>query len=145
MRRLLSIFRVNWAGVAAGTTAAYLAGLAWYGLLFHYGWRVWGEGSSPVSAATAALGIVVVSVLGLDWVIRRTGSLGWISGARVGLATAVFFGLTTTLKDLLCGFKPLEIILIDAGFILVWFGLAGCMVGGLQRRSRPDPIASPAV
>jgi len=137
MRPLLSMLHVNWGGVAAGTVAAYLAGLVWYGLLFQFGWRVLIDGISPVWAAGAAFLIVIISVIGLDWVIRRTGSLGWFSGARVGLATAFFFGLSTTARDLLFGFKPLDIIAIDLGFVLLWFGIAGCMVGGLQRRARP--------
>ena len=137
MRRLLSILHVNWSGVFAGTAAAYLAGLAWYGLLAYFGWGGFHPGVSPVLAAAGALLIIMTSVFGLDWVIRRTGSLGWFSGARVGLAAAFFFGLSTTAKDLIVGDKPLHILAIDLGFILLWFGVAGCMVGGLQRRARP--------
>ena len=139
MGRVLSMLHVNWGGVAVGTIAAYLAGLAWYGLLFEERWASLSgaEVPQPYLVMPAGFIAVLIAVFGLDWVIRRTGSLGWFSGARVGLATAFFFGVSTTAGDLLLGFKPLDIIAIDVGYILLWFGVAGCMVGGLQRRARP--------
>ena len=140
---VLSALRVNWSGVAAGTLAAYVAGFLWYGVLFEDHWRVLTGAAPAESPPVMAMGfaVVLISVFGLDWVIRRTGSLGWFSGARVGLATAFFFALTVAANDFIYGVKPLVLIPIDAGYILVWFGAAGCMVGGLQRRARPSPAA----
>jgi hypothetical protein len=139
MRRVLSMLHVNWGGVAAGTVAAYLAGFVWYGVLFEDRWLALSGATTSESPLLMAAGFlaVLISVFGLDWVIRRTGSLGWISGARVGLATAFFFGLTVAANDFIYGVKPLALIPIDVGYILLWFGIAGCMVGGLQRRARP--------
>ena len=139
MRRLISMLHVNWSGVAAGTVAAYLAGFVWYGLFFEERWLTLSGADIPQSPwmMAAGLGAVLISVFGLDWIIRRTGSLGWISGARVGLATAFFFGLTVAANDFIYGIKPVGLIPVDAGYILLWFGIAGCMVGGLQRRARP--------
>ena len=139
MRRLLSMLHVNWSGVAAGTVAAYLAGFLWYGVVFEDRWLALSGAGASEDPRVMAAGLIAVltSVFGLDWIIRRTGSLGWISGARVGLATAFFFGLTVAASDFIYGVKPIGLIPIDAGYILLWFGIAGCMVGGLQRRARP--------
>jgi hypothetical protein len=133
------MLHVNWAGVAAGTIAAYLAGFLWYGILFEDRWLALSGAGASDSPLIMGLGFVAVliSVFGLDWVIRRTGSLGWFSGARVGLATAFFFALTVSANDFIYGMKPAALIPIDTGYILLWFGIAGCMVGGLQRRARP--------
>ena len=139
MRPLLSTLHVNWGGVAAGTIAAYLAGFVWYGFLFEERWLALTGAQTSESPVVMAAGLVaiLISVFGLDWIIRRTGSLGWISGARVGLAVAFFFGLTVAATDFIYAVKPVGLIPIDAGYILLWFGIAGCMVGGLQRRARP--------
>ena len=53
------------------------------------------------------------------------------------VAVALFFGLTVAANDFIYGIKPFGLIPIDFGYILLWFGIAGCMVGGLQRRARP--------
>jgi hypothetical protein len=139
MRRLLSMLHINWSGVAAGTVAAYLAGFIWYGFLFEERWLTLSGAEASESPLVMAAGLlaVLISVFGLDWIIRRTGSLGWISGARVGMAVAFFFALTVAANDFIYGIKPIELIPIDVGYILLWFGIAGCMVGGLQRRARP--------
>ena len=134
------MLRVNWAGVAAGTVAAYLTGFVWYGLLFSARWTALAHPNLAVMRSPAGMGagflIVLLSVLGLDWVIRRTGSLGWISGTRVGLSAALFFGLTVAGYDFAYGVKDLTLIPIELGYILLWFAVAGCIVGGLQRRAK---------
>jgi hypothetical protein len=71
-------------------------------------------------------------------VIRRTGSLGWISGARVGLSAALFFALTVCGTDFAYGAKDLRLLPIEFGYILLWFAVAGCIVGGLQRRAKTN-------
>ncbi len=135
------MLRVNWPGVAAGTLAAYLVGFVWYGLLFEERWVALSgvdpskmQGGLPMAAGFLA---VLLSVFGLDWVIRRTGSLGWFSGGRVGLATALFFGLTVAANDFIYGIKTLGLVPIDFGYILLWFAVAGSIVGGWQRRAKP--------
>ncbi len=139
MRRIISILHVNWGGVAAGTVASYLVGFLWYGLLFEKRWQALSGARTSNSSLVMGAGFiaVLISVFGLDWIIRRTGSLGWISGARVGLATAFFFGLTVAASDFIYGVKPVGLIPIDVGYILLWFGVAGSVVGGLQRHARP--------
>ena len=134
------MLRVNWQGVALGALAAYAVGFVWYGLLFDDHWMAL-TGVDPSRAGGAwamAAGFlaVLLSAFGLDWVIRRTGSLGWLGGARVGLSAALFFGLAVSANDFIYGVKPLQLIPIDFGYILMWFGAAGCIVGGLQRRAR---------
>jgi len=134
------MLQVNWAGVAAGTIAAYLVGFLWYGLIFNAHWIALAHPNLATMQSPAGMGagfvIVMLSVFGLDWVIRRTGSLGWISGTRVGLSASLFFGITVTCKDFAYGIKDLRLIPIDLGYILVWFAVAGCIVGGLQRRAK---------
>ena len=136
------MLRVTWAGVAAGTLAAYLAGFVWFGLLFPARWTMLAHPNLTMMRSPAGMGagffIVLLSVLGLDWIIRRTGSLGWISGARVGLSAALFFGLTVAGDDFAYGVKDLRLIPIELGYILVWFAVAGCIVGGLQRRAKTN-------
>ena len=134
------MLRVNWAGVAAGTLVAYLVGFLWYGLLFDKHWTALsGVDASmlknPMSMAASFLSILL-SVFGLDWIIRRTGSLGWFSGARVGLAVALFFGLSVATNDFFYAIKPFALLPIDFGYILLWFAVAGSIVGGLQRRAK---------
>jgi hypothetical protein len=136
------MWRVNWPGVAAGTLAAYMVGFVWYGLLFEEHWRTLTTADpilleSPLALAAGFLA-VLLSVFGLDWVIRRTGSLGWFSGARVGMAAALFFGLSVAANDFIYGIKHMGLLLVDFGYILLWFAVAGCIVGGLQRRARPE-------
>jgi len=136
------MWRVNWSGVALGALAAYAVGFLWYGVLFDDQWRSLSTAdpallNSP-RALVAGFLAVLLSVFGLDWVIRRTGSLGWFSGARVGLAAALFFGLAVAANDFIYGIKDMGLLLIDFGYILLWFAVAGCIVGGLQRRARPE-------
>ena len=134
------MLRVNWIGVAAGTLAAYLAGFVWYALIFEERWMALTKVDPAVMESNTAMGAgllaVLLSVFGLDWVIRRTGSLGWFSGARVGLAAALFFGLTVAANDFIYGIKDLSLIPIDFGYILLWFAVAGAIVGGWQRRAK---------
>ncbi len=134
------MLRVNWAGVSAGTIAAYLVGFLWYGLIFNAHWIALAHPHLATMQSPAGMGagfvIVTLSVFGLDWVIRRTGSLGWISGTRVGLSASLFFGITVACNDFAYGIKDLRLIPIDLGYILVWFAVAGCIVGGLQRRAK---------
>ena len=134
------MLRVNWAGVAAGTVAAYLVGFVWYGLLFEKRWVALSGVDPAKMESGVAMGAgfiaVLLSVFGLDWVIRRTGSLGWFSGGRVGLAAALFFGLTVAANDFIYGIKTYALIPIDFGYILLWFAVAGSIVGGWQQRAK---------
>jgi hypothetical protein len=134
------MFRVNWPGVVVGALAAYAVGFVWYGLLFNDHWLALAGVHRTRMATPFALGMdflaVLLSVFGLDWVIRRTGSLGWLGGGRVGLAAALFFGVAVAADDFIYGIKALALAPIDFGYILMWFGLAGAIVGGWQRRAK---------
>lgn len=128
------IFGHNLLFVLLAFIAMYLIGFVWYGFLFHEPyealsgmsmdtptapWRMWGIG----------LAIPLLSSLGLAWAFNKSGQVGLMNCVKSALAISLFFAVTTTLYALAYDVRyPLDLFWIDAGHLLVGYGLAGAII-----------------
>jgi hypothetical protein len=129
---------VNWLGVVVALIAGQVIGMLWYGMIFTQKWMEL-TGVTEAQAQTApkwlmGLGVVnmVVVLLGLDWLIRKTGSLGWVAGAKLALAVCVLFDLTVVSLGYLYKLEPPALFVLDAGYQLLTYVVAGALIGGLR-------------
>ncbi len=86
-------------------------------------------------AAGLELVDALVLSLGIAWIAGLSGRAA-AAGLGVGLAAGVLFGLTSVAEGYIHG-APLKDFLVDGGYVLVAYGLAGLIIGGLapSRRS----------
>ena len=129
---------VNWLGLVLALIASQAIGFVWYGLVFETRWLAL-SGVDPATAnATASMiwGTVdaLVVVVGLALAIPALGKTTLMGGATVGLAAAVFFAIPTLAFDVVYGAEPIELLAIEAGYLLVYYMVAGALIGGVTLR-----------
>ena len=133
---------VNWLGVVVALIAGQVIGIGWYGMIFSEKWM----GLTGITEAEAraapqwlmALGALnmLVILLGLDWLIRKTGALGWSAGLRLALAVCVLFDLTVVSLGYIYKLEPAALLAIDGGYQLLTYGVAGLLIGGLRLKPK---------
>ncbi|AHI88556.1 DUF1761 domain-containing protein [Caulobacter vibrioides] len=133
--------QVNWLGLVVALIAGQVIGVIWYGNLFSAAWM---EAQSLTDADFVGqdwkmgLGVLnmIVILLGLDWLIRRLGASGYMAGAKVALAACVCFALTVAALNYIYAAGTLSLLLIDGGYQVVTYTVAGALLGGLKRKPK---------
>jgi hypothetical protein len=134
--------RINWFGVIISAIIVVLLRHAWYA---HFGGADWGAlagqvfgdiRDDPTLAGKELLNALVLATA-LGWVLdaSRSASLG--GGIGAGLAAGLGFGVTSISSGYIHG-APLKSFLIDGGFLVVAFVIAGAIIGAMapKRSSR---------
>jgi hypothetical protein len=134
--------RINWLGVIIAAILVVLLRHAWYA---HFGGaepvRIVGQvvdelrGDTTLALKELVNALVLCAALG--WVIdaSRAGSFG--GGLGVGLAAGIGFAATSVSAGYIHG-GPLKSFLIDAGYLVAAYAIAGILIGALapKRSSR---------
>lgn len=124
---------VNWIAVLVAVVLLEALGFLWYGPLFGERWTA-ALGKEPDTsnmAMTMSLGVVntVIIVLGLSWLLRRLGATSLNAALMGALAAWFFFNFTTMAIDYLYIQLSGELVLINMGYQLVAYLVAGAVIG----------------
>lgn len=128
---------VNWIGVAIATVVSYLIGWVWFDMLFGVAWLAEMKMTEAQMAAMGntpmILGFVntLVTCIGLGLLVPRLGDT-LMGGVKAGLLAAIFFAGTTSAMNYIYGGDSLTLLMIDAGYMLVMYAVAGAIIGGLK-------------
>lgn len=133
---------MNWLGVILGTIVGQAVGFFWYGFAFMERWIELALGgvepSQAEQTATIWQGILLslFQSFGLAWLIALLGANSLIKGGWVGLFVAFFFSGAVVVQQLVYAGAPLELVTIDAGYVLVWLTIAGAVIGAVRLPAR---------
>ncbi|THD78778.1 MAG: DUF1761 domain-containing protein [Phenylobacterium sp.] len=120
---------VNWIAVIIAVVLLEGLGFLWYGPLFGKAWiAALGHDVSTANAnMMMAVGVVntLVCVVGLSWLINRTGAATLGAAVAASVAAWFFFSLTTQSLEYLYMGMTLRLLEINAAFQLVSFVVAG--------------------
>lgn len=129
--------RINWLGIIISAIVIVALRYVWYA---HFGGADWGhlinKAIAGIQGSQKAAGLelldALVLSLGIAWIIGLSGRSA-ATGAGVGLAAGVLFGLTSVAEGYIHG-GPLNTMLIDGGYVLIAYGLGGMIIGALAPR-----------
>jgi hypothetical protein len=128
---------VNWIAVIVAVVLLEVLGYLWYGPLFGARWTAAvGPNSNPPGMALAqSLGVVntVIIVIGLAWLLRRLGAASLTAALGGALAAWFFFDFTTMAIDYLYVGHTSELVLINMGYQLVAYLVAGAVLGLIRK------------
>jgi hypothetical protein len=132
---------VNWIAVLIAFVLLEVVGYLWYGMVFSKDWmaEMSAIGLKPDTSASAQTTslvegavLILVQVLGLSWLMNKTGANSLQAGLMAGLAAWVFFGLTAqAMEYVYMGFTP-KLMAINCGQLAVAYLLAGATLGGVK-------------
>ncbi|WP_421931172.1 DUF1761 domain-containing protein [Phenylobacterium sp.] len=134
---------INWIAVIIAVVLLEVLGYLWYGPMLGAAWTdayrdaIGREPDMSNIVVTQSLGVVntLILVLGLAWVFAR---MGINSLAGIGAAAAVwfFFNFTTmSIEYLYMGLLP-NLVIINMGYQLVAYLVAGAVLGLMPSRSK---------
>jgi hypothetical protein len=126
--------RINWLGIIISAIVIVALRYLWYA---HFGGADWGhlvtKAVSGIQGSEKAAGLELVDALvlslGIAWVTGLSGRSA-AGGLGVGLAAGVLFGLTSVAEEYIHG-APLKDFLVDGGFAVLAYTLAGLIIGAL--------------
>lgn len=134
--------KINWLAVLITAIIVVLLRHLWYA---HFAGADWGalapQAFSEISGDPTLAGKELVNglilSLALAWVMDASRSRSLAGGVGAGLAVAIGFGLTSISAGLLHG-EPLQGFLIDGGYLLAAYLIAGAILGAMapKRSSR---------
>ncbi|UTP41278.1 DUF1761 domain-containing protein [Phenylobacterium sp. LH3H17] len=130
---------VNWIAVLVAVVLLEALGYLWYGPLFGERWMA-ALGKEPDTsnlAVTMSLGVVntIIIVLGLSWLLRRLGANSLNAALMGALAAWFFFDFTTMAIDYLYVRLSGELVLINMGYQLVAYLVAGAVIGLIKPKA----------
>ena len=128
---------VNWIGVVLAAVVSYLIGWVWFDPLFGAAWlaemKMTEEQMAAAGAMPMILGFVntLVTCVGLGLLVPRLeGTL--MGGLKTGVLAAIFFAGTTSAMNYIYGGDSQKLVMIDFGYMLVMYAVAGAIIGGLK-------------
>jgi hypothetical protein len=130
----MSLPPVHGLAVALAVVAAFGLGALWYGPLFGKRWQrlagipdeAMASGNMPVIYG-AAFALQAVAVVALALFIGQNAGAG--EGARFGLHVGAAFVATSLGVTYLFSQKPFALWLIDAGYHVAYYVVAGAILG----------------
>lgn len=130
---------VNWIAVLVAVVLLEALGYLWYGPLFGERWTALLGKEPDMSnvAMTMSLGVVntIIIVLGLSWLLRRLGATSLNAALMGALAAWFFFDFTTMAIDYLYIQLNAELVLINMGYQLVAYLVAGAVIGLIKPKA----------
>jgi len=125
---------INYLAAAVAALSGFVVGAVWYGPLFGRQWAVassvQGEprfAFSGVYAFTLVMNFVAAVVLA--YLAHLFDARGVTAGAKLGLLLWLGFIMTVRVSEALFNRTNLHLVLIDAGYRLVWLLVMGIIVG----------------
>ena len=130
---------VNWIAVLVAVVLLEALGYLWYGPLFGARWMALLGKEPDMSnvAVTMSLGVVntIIIVLGLSWLLRRLGASSLNAALTGAFAAWFFFDFTTMAIDYLYIQLNAELVLINMGYQLVAYLVAGAVIGLIKPKA----------
>lgn len=134
---------INWIAVIIAVVALEVLGFLWYGPLLGEAWSsayrdsIGRDPDMSNIVVTQSLGVVntLILVLGLAWVFARMG-INALAGVGAAAAVWFFFNFTTmAIEYLYMGLAP-NLVIINMGYQLVAYLVAGAVLGLMPGRSK---------
>jgi len=132
---ILHFNEINWLSVIVVTVLSFPLGALWHTQkLFGKAWmednqltkeKARSANPAKIFGGTALLHFIAVT--GLDGIIGASSDA--LSGLHAGLFVSVFFVLTAIGGTYLFASRSFRILLIDAGYYILFFGLSGLILG----------------
>lgn len=121
---------VNWIAVIVAVVLLEVLGYLWFGMFFEEAWTAALGKEVPEDNTLMGLGVVntLIVVLGLSWLNRRTGATSLGDALKVAVAAWFFFGFTTQSLEYLYMGMSRDFVLINMGYLLAAFVLAGAVL-----------------
>lgn len=127
---------INWLALLVGAIAYWLLGAIWYSFLFQKQWITYHkiDVSDPnmkggiAAIMLTSLVLMFVASLGLGILAERMELTGWMSGAKLGAFTGLFFSATAISITYLYLKRPMGLHLIDGLYHVVGQMLAGIII-----------------
>ena len=130
---------VNWIAVLVSLVALEVVGFLWYAVIFQHTWMVaLGPEQDPKPIAVAqSLGVIntLIIVIGLDWLLRRLNAASLTASVTTALLAWLFFDFTTMAIDYLYVGHNATVVIINMGYQLVAYALAGAIFGLIPKRA----------
>ena len=120
---------VNWIAVIIAVVLLEGLGMLWYGPLFGKAWLA-AMGHTPDTSnqnMLMSIGVVntLVCVTGLAWLINKVGAVSLGAAITTSVMAWFFFSLTTQSLEYLYMGMSLQLLEINASYLLVSFVIAG--------------------
>lgn len=130
---------VNWIAVLVAVVLLEALGYLWYGPLFGERWMA-ALGKEPDMsnmAVSMSLGVVntIIIVLGLSWLLRRLGATSLQAALMAALTAWFFFNFTTMAIEYIYVGHSAEFVLINMGYQLVSYLVAGAVIGLIKPKA----------
>ena len=123
----------NWLAAGVAALAGFPLGMLWYGPLFG---KAWMEASGVTMARAKAANPAITYPLVLILNLIATSSLSRFvaggdihTGAKLGLLVGTTFVAVGFGINYLFEFRPLRLWLINCGYLIVFFTVAGAILG----------------
>lgn len=121
---------VNWVAVIVATILLQVLGYLWFGPLFGKAWLAALGHAEQMPAnqnMLMAIGAVntLICVVGLAWLINKLGAVTLGAAVMTSVTAWFFFSLTTQSLEYLYMGMSLQLLVLNAGYQLVAFALAG--------------------
>jgi len=137
---------INWIAVLIAAVLLEVLGYVWYGVLMRDAWTAAYQaslGHAPDMsnvAVTQSIGAIntVILVTGLAWVFWRTG-VNTLAGIGAAVAVWFFFDFTTMAIDYIYMGLSQQLVLINMGYQLLSYLVAGAVLGLMPPRSAAAP------
>jgi hypothetical protein len=133
--------RINWVAVVISTIVMFVLRYLW---IAHFGGADWGHfigravnsvQNAPHSAGLVLANALVTSAV-LGWLIGRLRDRVFASGLGSGVVAAVGFAATTVSAEYIYGQAELRTFLIDAGYYVAAYALAGAILGTMAPKAK---------
>ncbi len=131
----MTLAAVNWLAVLVAAVSAFIVGGIWYGPLFSTAWQsLNGLSDEDVQqhaprTFSGAFALTLVASFGLAMVLQMHPSPGLVSGLTVATIIGLTFVATSMGINYLFARKPMQLYLIDAGYLVLMFAVMGVILG----------------
>ena len=137
---------INWIAVVIAVVLLEALGFLWYGVLVKDAWTAAYQtslGHAPDmsnAAVMQSIGVVntVIMVTGLAWVFWRMG-VNTLAGIGAAVAVWFFFDFTTMAIDYIYMGLSQQLVLINMGFQLLCYLVAGAVLGLMPPKTALAP------
>jgi hypothetical protein len=127
---------INWLAVLIGAVAYWMLGAIWYSFLFQKQWVAYHKidmndpnlKGGMAAIMTASFVLMFVASLGIAILAERMKLTGWMSGAKLGAFTGLFFSATAISITYLYLKRPAGLHLIDGLYHVVGQMIAGIII-----------------
>lgn len=126
---------INYVAVLVAALSGFAVGAIWYGPLFGKQWSMASGMHDPETAnvnvpavylLTFVLSLIAAMILAL--VIHQVHATGAIAGARIAFLLWLGFILTVRVTEALFNGTDMRLVMIDAGYRLVWAVVMGVIL-----------------